>query len=81
MAANRLGFPTPPGPGEDHSCCPVCGWNPCTDECRLGLSRWDVEDLDGFWDCPEALEIFPELEFEVELEFELDLDDEEHEDL
>ena len=50
MAAARFDFPTPPSPGEDHTTCPVCGWNPCTDSCRLGLSVYDVERFQAQFD-------------------------------
>jgi hypothetical protein len=46
MAHSRFGYPTPPPPGEDHRLCPVCGWCPCTSECRLGLLPWEVLELE-----------------------------------
>lgn len=54
MAANRLGFPEPAPFGENHSTCPVCGWSPCTDTCRLGLSRWDVEIFESMFFDPST---------------------------
>ncbi len=43
MAASRSGYPTPPTPDDpDHSCCPICGWCPCTSTCRLGLTKADI---------------------------------------
>lgn len=49
MAASRSGFPTPPSdPGDpDHWACPVCGWRPCTRECRLGLSLADLKRMEA----------------------------------
>jgi hypothetical protein len=35
----------PPELVEDVRCCPVCGWRPCLDSCRLGLSAADLEEL------------------------------------
>lgn len=51
MAANRMGYPTPPPPGEDHTACPVCGWRPCLEGCRLGLSAHEVQALEALFPC------------------------------
>lgn len=47
MARGRFDYPTPAmDPADrDHSRCPVCGWSPCTETCRLGLSPLDVVEL------------------------------------
>jgi hypothetical protein len=35
--------PTPPQPGDNPYMCPVCGWRPCTDCCRLAINGFDME--------------------------------------
>lgn len=48
-----------PAPVDCKTMCPVCGWNPCTDGCRLGLNRYDVEMLEARFDDRPLEEGFP----------------------
>jgi hypothetical protein len=38
-----------PTPQDNPFCCPVCGFCPCSDGCGLGLTEFDLEDLDLMW--------------------------------
>lgn len=46
-----------PPPEYPRHACPVCGFRPCSYQCRLGLQQWDLEMLEemfaGF-DPPEG---------------------------
>ena len=41
-----------PGPGDLKHTCPVCGYDPCSDDCRLGLNRYEVERFRAEFDMP-----------------------------
>lgn len=60
MPANRNGLPTPSQSGDDPFMCPVCGWVPCTRNCRLGFHRFELERLELLYPDFFAVDDYPE---------------------
>lgn len=44
-----------PAPEDNRANCPICGYSPCAEDCRLGLHEWEVNELEAmFWEPDEG---------------------------